>query len=780
MSRIADTFWLSSGCITCKKKRLKCDETKPTCIQCEKRNVECEGYKKDYKWRTFEETTQSSKAAKARKTSATALDSAFDAQKPSQLSIRSPISPDEQYSNWSPQLQDAFTTAAQALSGPASPPGVFASASPSRRYSASYNDAIHIQHPLPNLSNFNFRQHDQQTNQDGQNEQYSAGTNIVQSPTSHTSPNLADLLLPGTNMREPPDPSELRPPMSPHPYGSDYVEPTVRMNNFDEHEEEFDEEIMREPELPKSAVSNTRWSFIDTNPEFADTTAPAPVTADMSIIRPPELDPSSPEMLLLRYDKQTCGILSVKDGPTENPWRTLIWPLAKTSPALYHAVSSMAALHGSLSDPKLRISGMAHMNKSMKELISGLPQMSIDQALATSLALALGEGWDEKITTGIEHLRGAKAIVGKLLADRNAMTHVRRVPDENAKRIRFLCNTYVYLDVIARLTSKGEHAEVDFEGLLEAVNAPFDNGYIEIDPLMGCATTLFPMIGRVATLIQQARGMSRNSLHIVSEADTLREQLLQWQPPNLNMVERPQDPSSDARHAVQTALAYRLATLLYLHQAVPELPCESAHDLAKDVLSTLAVVPLHSRTVIVQIFPLLVGSCEMISVEDRHWVTQRWEGMMQRLSIVNVKSCWKIVQELWKRRDAYTSERARIQAARSFAQKPLQDTPFPLSLKRKTIADDSLDNDTELPSNGWNPQLSHMGDGRPLKRRFTFDPSSGESIDDKSGMHIVPLTRRHTDVTISSIEHEYTIRGDLHWLKLMDEWQWEGKFSPQV
>ena len=44
-----------NGCITCKGKRLKCDETKPTCEQCRKRNVQCGGYSKAFKWRSFEE-----------------------------------------------------------------------------------------------------------------------------------------------------------------------------------------------------------------------------------------------------------------------------------------------------------------------------------------------------------------------------------------------------------------------------------------------------------------------------------------------------------------------------------------------------------------------------------------------------------------------------------------------------------------------------------------------------------------------------------------------------
>lgn len=50
---------LHIGCITCKAKRLKCDERKPSCDQCKRRKVTCGGYKKDFKWRPFEETNLS-------------------------------------------------------------------------------------------------------------------------------------------------------------------------------------------------------------------------------------------------------------------------------------------------------------------------------------------------------------------------------------------------------------------------------------------------------------------------------------------------------------------------------------------------------------------------------------------------------------------------------------------------------------------------------------------------------------------------------------------------
>ena len=40
------------GCLTCKKRRVKCDETKPFCLRCQHVHATCEGYQgKEYKWR---------------------------------------------------------------------------------------------------------------------------------------------------------------------------------------------------------------------------------------------------------------------------------------------------------------------------------------------------------------------------------------------------------------------------------------------------------------------------------------------------------------------------------------------------------------------------------------------------------------------------------------------------------------------------------------------------------------------------------------------------------
>jgi hypothetical protein len=187
--------------------------------------------------------------------------------------------------------------------------------------------------------------------------------------------------------------------------------------------------------------------------------------------------------------------------------------------------------------------------------------MRIDTALATTLVLAYSESWDQHISTGIEHLRGAK-----ILIDQALIYHKKRnLSGDDFARLRFLCNTWVYMDIIARLTSVDidESNDFDYDDYVLAPLNTFNS--TEIDPLMGCAATLFPLIGRAANLCHKLRRVQSNTIQIISQAIKLKEAVEQWCPPPSAAFERPEYPTSDIQHAMQTAEAYRYATLLYLH-----------------------------------------------------------------------------------------------------------------------------------------------------------------------------------------------------------------------
>jgi len=63
------------------------------------------------------------------------------------------------------------------------------------------------------------------------------------------------------------------------------------------------------------------WTFghMYASPSQTDTWIEFPGVSEIPLLIQPEMSRETPEMLMVRFDKETCGILSVKDGPYENP-----------------------------------------------------------------------------------------------------------------------------------------------------------------------------------------------------------------------------------------------------------------------------------------------------------------------------------------------------------------------------------------------------------------------------------------------------------------------------
>jgi Fungal specific transcription factor domain len=589
-----------------------------------------------------------------------------------------------------------------------------------------------------------------------------------------------------------------------------------------EDDEDVEEIVRRDDpamnvDYPQRPLSNN-WSFrlasASPSPSESSSSSTSSVT---DLWAQPRLAANSKEMLLVQFDSQTCGILSVKDGPNENPWRTVLWPMAHDSKHLFHAIAALTAFHSSKASPELRMDGMRHMHKSVTKLATSLHEMKFDErthgneieaALATTLVLAFSESWDRHVSTGIKHLKGAKYFVNQAVVKHQQAVQAGRSNAQQWHRLKFLCNSFIYMDVIARLTSLEEDDMDDLDNVLATFNQPFDN-MSEIDPLMGAASTLFPLIGRVAAIVTRVRKSDTNSFIIISDAIELKRRIEQWQPPASASFEIPEDPTSEVQHSLQTAEAYRWATLLYLHEAVPEIPSEPATILARRVLKYLATVPLSSRAIIVQIFPLLAASCEAVTQEDRQWVRNRWGAMSARMSIGNVDRCFDVIKEVWDRRDCFEAAKAdrflRRQAARGLVTNELYSANSVQGTKRKISEGDTTDSDMLFNGSFCSGPASFSG-GSMSKRRVMTDQNGlpqAIRIDDASmassmnmdfyGTAMMqppqppqppiqsplalqsPLRKRSNDTPLENMEPEYTVRGRLHWIGVMKDFKWEGK-----
>lgn len=488
--------------------------------------------------------------------------------------------------------------------------------------------------------------------------------------------------------------------------------------------------------------------------------------------------------LIHRFDKLTCGILSIADGPNENPWRSIIWPMAHQSPALYEAVMAMTAFHSHVDEPSLRIVGHQHKMNSIRYIQEGIRDASMDDmtAIATALALGFSESWEDLTSTGNTHIKGAQALVKRVL-DEHQMNP--RVGDD-LRRLKFLCNAWVYMDVIARLTSVDSDDSNDFDNtfLFSYDQSKFVMGRghdrtrgfgidfgmdidARLDPLMGCAGTLFPYIGRVANLVRKVCRSSHNSPGIVSHGRDLKMIIEEWDPPE--EIEDPEDPTTGIQHAIETAEAYRWATLLHLHQAVPELPSLTATELSQKCMASIATVPVDSRMVIVQIYPLMVAGCEAVEAEDRQWIRERWMVMKQRMRIGVIDKCMSVTEEVWRRKDDYE--------ARPFSQRKLVSTrDLNAARQRRSTLE------PKIPPNQRRPFDSRDTNPGRTGVVFSFIDSEsepkGQNLRDMSGLDNARIRRRDVQDLVKT-DPAYTVRGPCHWVGVMWDWGWEGKF-PQT
>lgn len=572
-------------------------------------------------------------------------------------------------------------------------------------------------------------------------------TTAASSVSSGQSPRLVDLLLPGTDLNVPPEEY-----MSFCEQHEAFYQPTGLTPPGDAMDGDIEE-------IPRNFdTSQESWSMRIPQSTYSNSSGSSSNSPEHRLYMQPQFCASSPEMLTRRFDRETCGILSVKDGPTENPWRTLIWPLARDCPALYHAIASMTSFHQSRDTASLRIQGIDHMRTAVVALASSMENMRVDAAISTTLALAFSESWDQHISTGINHIKGAKILIDRALVqhDRNPMRG-----DELA-RMKFLCNTWVYIDVIARLTSADDDESNDYDNIFERLHVGGDTD-AQLDPLMGCAASLFPIIGRVANLVRKVRRTDGNSPAIISHALELKEQLEDWMPPSY--IEDPEDETTSPHDSIKTATAYQYATLLYLHQAVPEIPSLPSLALAKKVLCELATVRPTSRSTIVHIYPLMAAGCEMVDEHDREWVRDRWNMMSTRMKLGIIEKCLDVTKEVWCRRDAFASE--------SVLSEPEWDSniaPTGPSLKRgaSSISED-------LQADGDFCWLGPSAKRRAVDGVFVSDGIRPVSIVSEMSGGI----RRSSVVGTEHLECEFTVKGRLHWLGVMKDWNWEGNNAPR-
>lgn len=463
----------------------------------------------------------------------------------------------------------------------------------------------------------------------------------------------------------------------------------------------------------------------------------------------PQVSEDEREKIAMLFLKTTCHNLSIEEESDKNPWKTVIWPMAQQYPALYHALAALTCFHTSKAQPQLRVDGQRHLHTSAHLLSVGVEKSEIplDAALAATLALGFAETWDsESAATGMTHITGAGILLQQMLENRTSGVYTQ----QEEARLEFLYNTWTYMDVIARFTCLNLCPPVP-ESLVAATVGRLDFSISKLDPLMGYATSFFPIMRRVADLICKVRikNAHRNSPVIISQAMELKRNIEDWTPPiDLETVEEHSQLMTDA---IQTAESYRWSILSLLYQAVPELPNLTSYgELAQKILIYLATIPLSSPTIIVHILPLIVAGNDAVEEEDRDFVRDRWKAMSKRLVTGIVERALEITEEVWRRRDDYWNARGFSRASEDAGQGE--------GISPTNNANYGTGSVTGSPSLGSYPATANLV-RLPNRKVNTFPISAA--------------FKKGVDTITRSGSIDYTVRGSLHWMGVMRDWQWQ-------
>lgn len=265
--------------------------------------------------------------------------------------------------------------------------------------------------------------------------------------------------------------------------------------------------------------------------------------------------------------------------------------------------------------------------------------------------------WDDPRLDGRTHVLAASKIFDG---------HLRRLHEKNKQAspfMRFLYNTWLYLDVLSSLSSGDDPCSLGFLNSTPTsspATSPFSDRSSggsfslqnQIDSLLGCAGDLFPLIAQASRVSNHLRETVIHDSHLQYIADgiAVRQDLMDWQPPDINVLHASRDEHCALTDVLRTAEVYRQTALLHLYRAFSPFG-KDIPKLADDILDLLLLIPKESGSLCIHIWPLMAAGCEQSDEKKRQLVRNRFEEVRQKLKVANVEQAIELLQEVWNKKD---------------------------------------------------------------------------------------------------------------------------------
>lgn len=238
-----------------------------------------------------------------------------------------------------------------------------------------------------------------------------------------------------------------------------------------------------------------------------------------------------------------------------------------------------------------------------------------------------------------------------------------------------------------------------YEGLshLTMFCDPHPPALIQPCPWTGVATPIFVFLAQTLTLVRNNQALKslwvfesgeihRRALYgeLLAKANSLEREILRYRLPSLALIEDIGDPCTTPDHLLAISSCYRMAALLELYTAFPEItrtggrPDGAIHldrddekthlimGLAFSILEILEKIPDDSGTISIQLLSLLIAGSVLGPVsplgEDeerkrlellrlRTFVRQRIHKMYAAVRLGPIGNAMVILEEVWARMD---------------------------------------------------------------------------------------------------------------------------------
>ncbi|RSL88986.1 hypothetical protein CEP52_015039 [Fusarium oligoseptatum] len=316
-----------------------------------------------------------------------------------------------------------------------------------------------------------------------------------------------------------------------------------------------------------------------------------------------------------------------------------------------------------------------------------------DDLLLGIILLGMTSSWHDPSSLGLCHLVGSRNLFKLWMATSGLEGSLKPL----SMTQNFIVSSMVYWEVMISFLLDQELEAISY---LDAFLDPALDSLSQPCPWTGVATDILIRLAKVGTMVRKRRSFRNRGLaegetallpQLIKEASALEQDILKSRAPLIGLIKDTGDPRSPPSHLVKMARSYRLASLLELYRAFPEIATNSTSrfnegeetdkqsqlvlGLAFDILEILETIPDDSRTIAIQSLVYLIAGSTLGHLAPayghqlpvaqtrqkhlinswRQFVRNRFYKSFLSIGLHTINRVGTMLEEVWSRMDSMVS-----------------------------------------------------------------------------------------------------------------------------